>query len=248
MSPSKGFAENSLATLKYNMQYYPCSIQEIDVRTTSDGVAVLLHDNTLERMTTGKGNVSSFTYAELMKLNLKDIEGKILKDERIALLEDALHIIKNKGGIAMLDMKPGVDSKIVMSTVKKTHALDNIVVICYSIEDAEMLNREYPDLMLAIGFNSRKDIERNKKSKLPFANLIALTPGILQDQSYYDSIRTMGVPISFGAQNKVDLMSNALEMYRTIHKAGITILCTDSISKAYKAFIPSASCSTDCSD
>lgn len=237
MSPTKGFAENSLVTLKYNMKYYPCSIQEIDVRVTSDGMPVLLHDDTLDRTTNGKGNVSNYTYAELQKLNLKDIDGNILSDDRIPLLEDALHIIKGRG-IAMLDTKPGTDPEIMMDIVKKTHTFDDVIIICYSIADAEMLNRKYPDLMLAVGFNDRKGIERNKNSQLPPENLIALVPGVIQEQSYYDSIRTMGVPISFGAQNKADLAQNATELYHTIFEAGITILCTDSISKAYKAFAP----------
>ncbi|WP_455585337.1 glycerophosphodiester phosphodiesterase family protein [Bacteroides sp.] len=237
MSPSKGFAENSLITLKYNMKYYPCSIQEIDVRITSDGIAVLSHDNTLDRTTNGKGSINQFTYAELQKLNLKDIDGNVLPNDRIPLLEDALNIIKGKG-IAMLDMKPGTDPEIMMNIIKKTHTFDDIIVICYSIEDAQTLNKKYPNLILALGFNSKEGIERNKHAKLPYKNLIALVPKTIQEQSYYDSIRAMGIPISFSAQNKTDLAPDASEIYKTIYKKGITILCTDSITKAYKAFNP----------
>ena len=98
------------------------------------------------------------------------------------------------------------------------------------------MNEKYPELMLALGFNSIEGIEKNKESGLPYTNLIALVPGIIQAQSYYDSIRAMGIPISFGAQNKVDKKDNAMEIYKELYEAGITILCTDSIVNAYKAF------------
>ncbi len=235
MSPTEGFVENSLVTLKYNMKHYPCSIQEIDVRITQDGIAILLHDNSIDRTTDGKGSIDKFTFAELQKFKLKDGKGNILFSEHIPLLEDALNIIKGKG-IAMLDMKPGTDPEIMMDIVKKTNTFNDIIVICYSIDDANKLNRKYPELMLALGFNSKEDIEKNKKSGLPYKNLIALVPGVIQDQSFYDSIRAMGIPISFGAQNKVDKKDNAAEIYRNLHKAGITILCTDSIANAHKAF------------
>lgn len=235
MSPTEGFAENSLVTLEYNMEHYPCSIQEIDVRITQDGIAILLHDNSIDRTTDGKGSIDKFTFAELQKFKLKDGKGNILSSEHIPLLEDALNIIRGKG-IAMLDMKPGTDSEIMMDIVKKTNTFNDIIVICYSIDDAKKLNRKYPELMLALGFNSKEDIEKNKNSGLPYKNLIALVPGVILDQSFYDSIRAMGIPISFGAQNKVDKKDNATEFYKNLHKVGITILCTDSIANTYKAF------------
>lgn len=235
MSPIEGFAENSLVTLKYNMERYPCSIQEIDVRITRDGIAILSHDDSIDRTTDGKGSINKLTFAELQKFNLKDGKGNVLFGQHIPLLEDVLNIIKGKS-IAMLDMKPGTDPQIMMDIVKKTNTFDDIIVICYSIEDAKKMNEKYPALMLALGFNSIEGIEKNKESGLPYTNLIALVPGIIQAQSYYDSIRAMGIPISFGAQNKVDKKDNAMEIYKELYEAGITILCTDSIVNAYKAF------------
>jgi glycerophosphoryl diester phosphodiesterase len=43
---------------------------ELDVRTTSDGKLVLMHDPTVDRMTNGKGNVKDMTLAEIKKLDL----------------------------------------------------------------------------------------------------------------------------------------------------------------------------------
>ena len=44
-------------------------IFETDVRMTSDGVLVLMHDDTVNRTTNGMGSVSSLTYAQLSALD-----------------------------------------------------------------------------------------------------------------------------------------------------------------------------------
>ena len=42
---------------------------EFDVRMTKDGVAVLMHDATLDRTTSGRGRVSDYTYDQLEAFN-----------------------------------------------------------------------------------------------------------------------------------------------------------------------------------
>src|ERR1700748_258686 len=43
---------------------------EIDVRTTSDGQLVLMHDPSVNRMTNGKGLIKDMTLAEIKRLDL----------------------------------------------------------------------------------------------------------------------------------------------------------------------------------
>lgn len=235
MSPAAGFAENSLVTLQYNMKHYPGAIQEIDVHITKDGKAVLSHDDSIGRTTTGKGMIKDLTLNELLKYNLKDIDGNVLPKEHIPLLSQALKIIRGKGTV-MLDMKPGTDYRIMMNIVKDYGMLDDVVVICYTLDDARTMHKNYPSLMLAVGFNSLRGIDNVEHSGLPFDHLVALVPKEVQTQDYYDRIRKMGVPISFSAQNKTDLLPDAPEEYRKMSDRGISILCTDSIQKAFKAF------------
>lgn len=44
-------------------------VLEIDVRSTSDGVLVVLHDSKVDRTTSGTGNVNQMTFSEVKKLN-----------------------------------------------------------------------------------------------------------------------------------------------------------------------------------
>ena len=43
---------------------------ETDVQRTKDGVLVLFHDDTVDRVTDGKGRLSDYTFDELKKLKI----------------------------------------------------------------------------------------------------------------------------------------------------------------------------------
>ncbi|MGX7835704.1 glycerophosphodiester phosphodiesterase family protein, partial [Campylobacter fetus subsp. venerealis] len=61
--PYPGFPENAIETFANVLEYTPAII-ELDVAMTKDGVLVLMHDDKLDRTTTGKGSVSDATYSE----------------------------------------------------------------------------------------------------------------------------------------------------------------------------------------
>lgn len=235
MSPTDCYAENSLVTLGYYVDKYPHVIQEIDVRISSDGIAVLNHDTTLERTSTGSGELSDYTYAQLQEFKLKTADGTVL-DESIPLLEDALNIIKGKA-VTMLDMKPGTDPDIMMSIVEKTGTMDDVIVICYSIEQGQYIYQTYPGVMIALGYNGAQSVEDYKQANIALDNIVALISGRIMDSSYYQPAIDNNIPMSFSAQTGMDKAPNAMEQYRQVYPAlGITILCTDSLENAINAF------------
>ena len=63
--------ENSLQAIR-NCIEMGVDIVEIDIQKTKDGQLVLMHDNTLDRTTTGKGRVSDWTLDSLKTLFLRD--------------------------------------------------------------------------------------------------------------------------------------------------------------------------------
>lgn len=68
---------------------------EFDVQLTSDGVPVIFHDATLERVTDGAGAVAETSLAALKRLTIKDDGGRILTlEELIALLTDSDLILR----------------------------------------------------------------------------------------------------------------------------------------------------------
>lgn len=81
---------------------------EFDVAPTKDGVWILMHDDTVDRMTDGEGKVSDFTYVEISELKFDKGNGiENYPDLRIATLEEALDICEKYSIRAMIEVKGG---------------------------------------------------------------------------------------------------------------------------------------------
>lgn len=86
--------ENSLSAIQ-NAIDENIEIVELDIRETKDGELVLMHDATLQRTTTGTGNVNSFTLQELKQYNLEKENGA-LTTEKIPTLKEVFDLARGK--------------------------------------------------------------------------------------------------------------------------------------------------------
>lgn len=90
----RNFPENSVEGIKSAIEM-GVDMVEIDVHKTKDGHLVLMHDETLNRTTTGKGNVADWTLDSLKTLYLKNGIG-IKTRYKIPSLEEAMLATKGK--------------------------------------------------------------------------------------------------------------------------------------------------------
>lgn len=86
--PSSGFPENAVSTFENTLRQVP-AILEIDIVRTRDGVLVLMHDETVDRTTTGTGRISDLTLSQLQTLRLEDRDGLAL-DVGVPTLREVL--------------------------------------------------------------------------------------------------------------------------------------------------------------
>jgi hypothetical protein len=85
---------------------------EIDIRITRDGVLVCFHDDMLDQILEGHGDVSDLTWEELRLLPFRD-PGKFGKHCRIPTLLEVLLLHRRYAGLLHLDIKrPGLDRAI----------------------------------------------------------------------------------------------------------------------------------------
>lgn len=116
--------ENSLQAFK-NCIDMGVDMIEIDLHKTKDGQLVLMHDNTINRTTDGKGKVSDYTLAELKKLHLRNGMGRVTFHQ-IPTLEEVLNLSKGK---ILINIDKGYDYfKDVYVLLEKTGTTDQVVI------------------------------------------------------------------------------------------------------------------------
>ena len=79
---------------------------EFDVRLSRDGQAIVLHDDTLERTTTGRGEAAALDFAELRRLDAGAWFGPEFRGERVPSLEETIALLAELGLGAVIELKP----------------------------------------------------------------------------------------------------------------------------------------------
>lgn len=91
----RNYPENSLGAIESVIRM-GADIVEIDLKLTKDSVLVLSHDHTCNRMTTGKGDISTMTYDSLATFNLKTAHNVAIPGTRITTFQEALEACKGR--------------------------------------------------------------------------------------------------------------------------------------------------------
>lgn len=168
--------ENSLASIDKAVEA-GAHIVELDVRQTKDGVLVILHDRTLDRTTTGAGEVSEHTYEQLKSLRLLH-DGQPTA-HTIPTMEEA--ILHAKGRILVdIDFKvDGMQARFdAFDDFARLGAEDLIVFFCY----------DYTELPVLHAYNPRIKVMPRAYDLAQFEEIVqsGMTDIIHIDRSYYD--------------------------------------------------------------
>jgi len=118
------FPENSVSAILSSSKT-GADIVEIDVRRTSDGGFVLMHDHTLGRTTDGKGFVSGKSFDYITSLHLKGKDGKITS-EKVPSLEEALLAAKEAGVMVNID-KAFIFAPEIAEIAQRTGTLKHLI-------------------------------------------------------------------------------------------------------------------------
>lgn len=115
--------ENSLMAIR-NCIDMGTDIVEIDIRKTKDGHLILMHDETLDRTTTGSGPVEGYTLREVRKLYLRNGPSTVTR-YRVPTLQEALETASDK--ILLYLDKSMEYMPEVLNLLQETRMWDNVI-------------------------------------------------------------------------------------------------------------------------
>ena len=139
------FSENSLEGIDYAVEC-GCYASEIDVRLTKDGVFVVNHDDTFERMNGETTKIRDLTWEEIKNWLIPDTTGTN-KVHRIYRLEDMLDAIKGREKL-FIELKGATASEKcvdeIMKMVEERDEIEEVVLISFHPDAIEYAEEHYP--------------------------------------------------------------------------------------------------------
>lgn len=197
----KDLPENCISTFEHTLKH-TYSIIEVDPRYTKDKVAILHHDNTLDRTTSGTGLVSNYTLKELKELSLRDLDGKLTKD-KIPTLEEALKWAKGKT-ILVLDKKDiPIEERVKL--VEEYNAETNVIIMAYTFEEAKKCYSMNSNLMMQVFINTPEKIAEFDKTGIPWKNVVVfVTHDIPNNPELFEMIHEKGSLCIVGTSRTLD--------------------------------------------
>lgn len=173
---------------------------ETDVRMTKDGELVIMHDNSLERTTNGKGEVEELTRADIEQLRTKQGNEILFLDELLDFLED----------------KPSLYVEFEMKThPASSYPEERLAEYCDKLYRQVMAKRPADALYLFTSSDYRG--LRYLQSHYPDAELLLITPKPC-NQETIDLCKAFGIK-RLGAT----MDGTSRESVRKAHEAGIIV-------------------------
>lgn len=157
------YPENSLPAFEGAAEY-GFDGYELDIHTTKDGEWVVIHDDTVDKMTDGTGDVDSFTFEELRKLSLDSGNGiENHENLQIPTLEESLEICNSSDIIPFIEIKK-CDVKYLpeLKDILENYNLSQkAVLISFEREYLEKYREldEKTEIMLLKGTPSTEDVD-----------------------------------------------------------------------------------------
>ena len=128
--------ENTMSAFIKSLELGATGI-ETDVQMTKDGQLVLIHDETINRTTNGKGFVKDMTIEEISVQDAGSWFGETFKGEHIPTLEELLELLRERDTILNIELKngvfmyPGMEEKVIR-LVRKFGMTERVVISSFN--------------------------------------------------------------------------------------------------------------------
>lgn len=228
--PANGYPENAIETFAQTLDKAP-ALLEIDVATSSDGVPYLMHDDTLDRTTTGEGPIEALGWDQIRQLRLKDNSGAVTRFHPPSFA-DALEWAAGRT-VLEVDFKKTTRFEGVIGEINRQGAEDRVVLIAYTMAQAERLHRLAPDMMISLSVSTQTDLNRAVAAGVPADRILGFTGIEEPNPRLYSILNNQDVEVIFGTLGGRQSIDRDIEAsgddayYAGLAAMGVDIIATD---------------------
>jgi glycerophosphoryl diester phosphodiesterase len=192
--------ENTLAAYDIAWKMGADSV-EIDVRSTSDGELVIMHDETVNRTTYGKGKVSDLTLAQIKALKIRPTNWAI-PAQQVPTFREVMAFMKGKT-MVYIDIKTA-DIQQLVGIIQEEDMIDSAYLLIGSVAEgyAARSQNAFVSLLAAV-----KTIEQAQEF------IDALSPVVMFELLYEDAkpelvdfIHSKGIKVHIDALGQNDIL------------------------------------------
>lgn len=143
--------ENTMASFKKAIEL-GVDIVELDVHLSNDGVVVVHHDHSLDRTTTGKGEIRHHKWDQIKKLDAGSSFSERFENENVPTLEDVVKLCNKKAEI-LIEIKEGekfypeIEDKII-EIIRKYNAEKWCIIQSFRDDVIFRIHKIAPDIRL----------------------------------------------------------------------------------------------------
>jgi len=247
---TRDYPENAIETMERTLKAGTRGM-EIDIATTKDGVLTLMHDDDLDRTSTGQGLVSDHTWDEISKLKLETYSKAT--DFSPPKLEDVLAWAVKNNVLLELDKKKSSSFDPIIAAVRAAKAENTVFFITYSDDQAIEVHQKAPDLIITASVNSPAHLDELLQKGVKADRLVAWTGTETPDPELWKALASRGIESAFGTlgprNSSLDgkyWQDDDGSEYDQLVSSGLPILVTDLTDKVSRQLASAKAKSASC--
>ncbi|WP_428912002.1 glycerophosphodiester phosphodiesterase [Niallia sp. Krafla_26] len=200
---------------------------EIDVQQTKDGHYILMHDKTIDRTTTGTGNVKDLTLEEIQRVQIEDKAGNVT-EYKVPTLEDVLDEahkydvgINFDGSKGDWHDKEFVDG--LMEEAEEAKVLNHSFFVLSNDDIRDQFNEWYPEATVTFLGNALTNLESDIEELKQYENAIYTTSIKNVDEESAKEIRKAGLKLHVYSVNTAETYEKAKKIHPRLIETDVII-------------------------
>ena len=186
-------------------------LTEMDVQITSDGVLVLMHDNTIDRTTDGSGSVASKTLTQIQALDAGSWFSAEFAGEQVPTMAVAIHAAIANGIEPLIERKKGGAATYHAEFEAMALSVNDFKVISFDSAFIEAMHTLNPDYRLGLLGSGEITQTVINQAKAKGADFLSWNHSVV-DQAAVDLVTANGMELMVWTINDAGRMQQLIDL------------------------------------